>query len=314
MAEISIIVPVYNEAEYILPFYYELKKHTPKEIELIWVDDGSTDSTLAEIEQLITQDSRIRCISLTRNFGQKAAISAGIDFALAPTIILMSGNLKHPPSMIPHLLEKLNEGYEIVNAYSNNHAKTLPGQRQLLNGYYKFLDFIAPARNNDDITIFRAFNDKVSEGIRQLKERNLFLGNFFNWSGYNVTATEYSCAKCSSREKKYSFEHLKRETLLTINHISPKAFKSLFAVGILLTSLSAYAMMNVLQQKVGSSVVSIASVTALLACSIYLLAKSKVQLYHSQQKRASLKTPKYLVKDIIEQDHSYYKMSYELLK
>ncbi len=226
----------------------------------------------------------------------------------------MSGNLKHPPSLIPKLLRGLDEGHEIVNAHINNHAKTLPGQRQILNGYYKLLDVLAPSRNDNDITIFRAFNDKVSEGIRQLKERNLFLSNFFNWSGYNTVTTEYFCAKCSKKEKKYSIEHLKRETILAIRNLSPKTYKSLFAVGTLLTCISAYAMILMLQQKVEPSLADVSGIGVLLASSAYLLVKSRIQLAQSQQTSSSVTTPKYLIKDIIEQDHSYYKLSHELFK
>ena len=157
MKQISIIVPVFNEADIILPFYYELKKHLQSNFELLWIDDGSTDATLAEIEQLAMRDERIKCISLTKNFGQDSAVSAGLDFASEGTIVIMNGNLKHPPSLIPQMLLKLNEGYDVVNAVPSNKANTFLLQRKFLDFYYCFLNKLAPARNENDLTTFRAF-------------------------------------------------------------------------------------------------------------------------------------------------------------
>jgi polyisoprenyl-phosphate glycosyltransferase len=314
MAEISIIVPVYNEAEHILPFYYELKKHTPKDIELIWVDDGSTDSTLAEIEQLTTLDSRIRCITLTRNFGQVAAISAGIDFALAPSVIIMSGDLKHPPSVIPQLISKMDEGFEIVNAISNSSAKTVWGQRQLLDFYYRMLNKIAPTRNDNDLTFFRAFNYKVSEGIRQVKERNLFLSDFFTWSGYKTTWLVYNCAKCSKNQERYSFKHLSKETITAVKHLGPGIFKSLFALGIVTFAASAYVLLKTAFTNGDFSLPVLIPSTVLFIGSLFLLIKSRYRLQKENNSSKTRATPKYLIKDIIEQDNNYFKMSYELLK
>ncbi|MFN5134172.1 MAG: glycosyltransferase family 2 protein [Chitinophagaceae bacterium] len=314
MAELSIIVPVYNEAEHILPFYYELKKHTPRDIELIWVNDGSTDSTAAEIEQLINLDARIRCISLTRNFGKIAAVSAGIDFALAPNIIIMSGDLKNPPSVIPKLLAKIEEGYEVVTAISNNHSKVFWGQKHLLNGYYKLLDIIAPDRNNNNITLFRALNAKVSEGIRQVKERNLFLSNFFIWSGYKTATVQYYCAKCGKTDKKYSIANLKKETAIALQQLKPGVYKSLM-VAASATMLATIYNLNTIASsgKTSITLVSIISL-ALFAVSVFLFWKSRVQLSKSRQTENAIKTPKYLIKDVIEQDDNYYEMSYELIK
>ncbi|WP_407522456.1 glycosyltransferase family 2 protein [Lacibacter sp. MH-610] len=315
MADISIIVPVYNEAEFVLPFYYELKKHVPKNIELIWVDDGSTDSTLAEIEQLVMLDSRIRCISLTRNFGQVAAVSAGIDFALAATVIIMSGNLKHPPSVLPVMLKKLAEGYEIVKALPDTGNNTSPLIKGILNLYYKLIDKIAPGRNENNITSFRAFNYKVSDGIRQLKERNLFLENFFSWSGYKTASVAYHCPNCSKKDLKYSFSHLRSETQKMLQNISPAIVKTSLAGGLLLLAAAAYNCSAIINQMNADKPVNpfaIALTALTFAGSIALLIKSNYRLIERKVLQRSNRLPKYLVKDIIEQDHNYARLQYEM--
>ena len=115
MAFTSIIVPVYNEEQNIRYFYNELIKYAPAEMELIWIDDGSTDNTFLEIEQLCQQQTRIKCISFSKNFGHQNAILAGLKHATGDSIIIMDGDLQHPPSIIPAMLQQLQEGYNIVN-------------------------------------------------------------------------------------------------------------------------------------------------------------------------------------------------------
>jgi glycosyltransferase involved in cell wall biosynthesis len=310
MARISIIVPVYNEAECILPYYYELKKHVPPEIELIWVDDGSTDDSLTEIEHLTVLDSRIRCISLTRNFGQVAAISAGLDYALAPIVIIMNGNLKHPPSFIPSMLKKLKDGYEMVIATPESNINILGFQKKLLNYYYNFLDRIAPKRNENDITCFRAINHTVSDGIRQLKERNLLLENYFSWSGYKCTSLQYNCTNCSKKELKYTIQHVKQETIQAINNLAPGIFKSLFATGLIVLGASIYKIYTLIEQinKSGSvNLVSTALTLLLFGGAILLILKSRYRVHEKYQSTNSKALPKYIIKEIIEQENNTYR-------
>lgn len=114
MSLLSIIVPVCNETDSIFPFYYELKKHVPKDFELLWIDNGSTDSTLSELEQLTIMDDRCKCIALSRTFSQEGAIAAGLEFASGKQAIIMKADLHHAPSAIPLMLEKMKSDYDCV--------------------------------------------------------------------------------------------------------------------------------------------------------------------------------------------------------
>ncbi|MBS4063669.1 MAG: glycosyltransferase family 2 protein [Chitinophagaceae bacterium] len=308
MAEISIIVPVYNEAEHILPFYYELRKHVPADYELVWVDDGSTDSTLQEIEELTVKDSRIKCVSLTRNFGQSSAVCAGLDFATAPVIIIMNGNLKNPPSTLPILLSKLDDGYEVVTAISNNTRQVTFIEKGLYNLYYSLLNKLAPHRNINDITRFRAINSRVIEGIHQLKENNLLLSNFFSWSGYKTATVTYDCNKCSRKHKKYTFANLAFETRKTINHLQPGFFKILLYTGFTF-SLTALAL-GVWQVVNGDTANPVAMIitSVLLLAGIFLMVKSKKP--QRVQLNKKIKMPAYLIKDVIEQEKNSYNLSF----
>lgn len=308
MAEISIIVPVYNEAEHILPFYYELRKHAPADYELVWVDDGSIDTTFQEIEELTIKDSRIKCVSLTRNFGQTSAVSAGLDFATAPVIIIMKGNLKNPLSTLPLLLSKIDEGYEVVNAVSNNTRKVNFIQKGLYNLYYGWLNKLAPNRNINDITRFRAINNKVIDGIHQLKENNLLLNNFFSWSGYKTCTVVYDCNKCSRKHKKYTWTNLMFESKKTLRHLQPGFFKTLLYTG-LTFSFTALAL-GIWQVVNGAELnpAAMAITILLLSAGIFLMLRSKKPERSQLQKK--LKAPSYLIKDVIEQKKNSYNLSF----
>lgn len=306
MQQITIIVPVFNEADIVLPFYYELKKHLAFDFELLWIDDGSTDATIDEIEELILRDDRIKCISLTKNFGQVNAISAGLDFANAGTIVIMNGDLKHPPSLIPQMLSKINDGYEIANAVSTTQAKTFLIQRKLLDLYYRFLNRVAPDRNKNDLTAFRAFNISVTEGIHQVKENNLLLSNFFNWAGYKSTTINFDCAKCSKKTKLYSLSHLINQTKMAWFQFKPEASKSLFVTGVAITvfslvkSFDVIHKMTVNSQPVNNLVIILLSVFFLGG--IQLMIQSKYRKVRIADLQKANKAPQYIIKDIIEQE------------
>ncbi len=311
MAQISIIVPVYNEAENILPFYYELLKHIPTDYELVLVDDGSTDSTLQEIEELTIKDSHIKCISLTRNFGQANAVSAGLDFAEGSTIIIMSGNLKNPSSVIPSMLSKINDGYEVVNTSIINVKPSSGFSLIFFKPLYRFLNWLGATRNENDITRFRAINNKVISGIHQVKENNLSLGDFFSWSGYKTTIIEYKCNKCSRKYQPYTMANLIYESKKTIKNLQPGFYKSLLYTGILIlmVSLSLFVwQVTLISKGTPFNVFNLVIPTLLLVTGAFLMIQSK----KPEKKQLSKKTrmPSYLIKDIIEQEKNSYRLSF----
>lgn len=111
---LSIIIPVLNEEENIIPLVKQIKKYSPEDFELVFIDDGSTDNTLLQIQQLSLINKNIKCISLSRNFGHQNALIAGLQHANGEYIITMDGDLQHPPELIPAMIEKLQQGYDIV--------------------------------------------------------------------------------------------------------------------------------------------------------------------------------------------------------
>jgi len=121
--KISIVIPVYNEEENVPILYERLKKvleELPYNYEIIFVDDGSTDRTRERLEEIARKDKRVKVIEFARNFGQTAAMAAGMDYATGDVIITMDGDLQNDPEDIPRLLEKMKEGYDVVSGWRKN--------------------------------------------------------------------------------------------------------------------------------------------------------------------------------------------------
>ncbi|MBI2731355.1 MAG: glycosyltransferase family 2 protein [Sphingobacteriales bacterium] len=208
MPRISIIVPVYNEDENILPLFYEIKKHCPEDFELIWIDDGSTDETLTEIQQLSFHEERIKCISLSRNFGHQNAMLAGLNYANGDYIITMDGDLQHPPSLIPKMIEKLNGGTDIVFTKRTCTKKTNWIQRTFTKLFFRFANFFSETKIDEDLTDYRAFNHKVLESVLQLQEKETFLRGIFTWIGYKSDIIHFTTSERMHGKTKYSFRKL----------------------------------------------------------------------------------------------------------
>lgn len=205
---ISIIIPVWNEEENIFPLYSAIKQTAVPILEIIFVDDGSTDKSLFQIEKLAGQDPAIKAISFSRNFGHQAALIAGMHSALAERIVIMDGDLQHPPSVIPALLKKLDEGFDLVSA-----KRCVDKQAGLLKKwssslYYKMLNFIAETHIEENVADFRAFNKKVLEAILQFNESELFVRGIFSWIGFKTATVPFEAPPRSHGTSKYSWARM----------------------------------------------------------------------------------------------------------
>jgi len=205
MTKLSFIVPVYNEEESILPFYIEILKIAGEEFELIWVNDGSTDKTITEILKLTEKDNRLKCISFSRNFGHQAALIAGLHFAIGEHIVMMDGDLQHPPSLIPIMLLKLNEGYDLVSAKRMLTGEIRWWKKITTRVYYMLINFLSDTHIEENVADFRAFNRKVAQAIMMFDERELFLRGIFSWIGFKCTTIDYNAPARAYGNSKYSF-------------------------------------------------------------------------------------------------------------
>ena len=193
MAGISIVVPVYNEQDNIRVLTNSLIKALEPEMpdyEIIFVDDASTDLSLRIIKELSGENQRIKYLSFSRNFGQQAALTAGLDFATGDAIITMDADLQDPPRLIPEMIQAWQNGNDIVLMRRRRRNDGL-FKRITAGLYYFLLDKFSDNKQQGNVGEFRLISKKVGEELRTLKEKTRYLRGMISWMGYTFTFIDY---------------------------------------------------------------------------------------------------------------------------
>lgn len=228
---LSIIIPVYNEAGNIEPLLHELNQYCPENVEIIFVDDGSSDDTYEIINSIAKSDARVKCISFSRNFGHQNALMAGMENAKGNAIVIMDGDLQHPPSLIPTLLDNLNNGYDLVIT-KRNKTENIGGMKKLMAYFfYKFINLISDTKIEQNVADFKAFNRKVLNSILQFKERELFLRGIFSWIGFKTTSISFTAPPRMNGKTKYSFGKMLKLALKGTTSFSFKPLRVALLIG-----------------------------------------------------------------------------------
>ena len=200
---LSLIAPVKDEEEAIAPFLARVApildglfaEAGPEGAwEILFVDDGSEDNTLAAILQAHQKDRRVRALSLSRNFGKEAALTAGLDHAAGQAVIPIDVDLQDPPEVIGAMLAKWRDGYEVVyGVRTNRESDSLP-KRLTAEFYYRAHNYLSSDKIPEHAGDFRLLDRSVVDIIKQMPERNRFMKGLFAWSGFRQAAVEYERA------------------------------------------------------------------------------------------------------------------------
>ena len=194
MPELSLVVPVYNEVENLRPLFDAI--HTaldplPRSWEVVFVDDGSYDDSLIVLNELAEQDAKhVRVVSFRRNFGQTAAIVAGLDYSRGEIIVLLDADMQNDPADIPMMLGKLDEGYDLVSGWRKARkdsylTRTLPSH--IANW---LISRVTRVRLHDYGCTLKAYRRDVLEGFRLYGEMHRFIPVFANWVGARITEVQ----------------------------------------------------------------------------------------------------------------------------
>ena len=205
--KISLVVPVYNEEDTIHIFYDSVRSKLKLEgydFEIIFINDGSKDSTEAIIKSIAIADPLVKAINFTRNFGKEAALFAGLENATGDAIIPIDVDLQHPIEVIPELIEKWNNGADIVLAKSTERYTDGFLKRKTTNWFYRFHNSISSPKIEENAGDFRLMSRETVENIISLPERNLFMKGVFAWVGGNVAIVEYTQAERSAGKSKFN--------------------------------------------------------------------------------------------------------------
>lgn len=205
--KVSLIVPVFNEEEAIPIFYQRVRESSflqDYEIEIVFINDGSRDKTEGIINSLALSDDLVIALSFTRNFGKEPAIFAGLEYATGDAMIPIDVDLQDPIEVIPQLITKWQEGYEVVLAKRLDRSSDSFFKRKSAEWFYKLHNKISRPTIEENVGDFRLMSREVVENIKQLPERNLFMKGILSWVGGKTAIVEYARAERSAGETKFN--------------------------------------------------------------------------------------------------------------
>jgi glycosyltransferase involved in cell wall biosynthesis len=210
---ISVIVPVKNEQAAIAPFVARvsalLEAITGDEgWEILFIDDGSSDQTLATILAEHVRDPRVRALSLSRNFGKEAATSAGLDHAVGRAVVPMDVDMQDPPEVLGEMVAKWREGFDMVLGVRRCRSSDPLPKRLTAKLYYRAHNLVSSEKLPENAGDFRLLDRKVVEVIRALPERNRVMKGLFSWAGFNQASVEYDRAPRTIGSSKFNYWRL----------------------------------------------------------------------------------------------------------
>ena len=238
MALLSVIVPCYNEEENVRYFYKELMKNTSffekkkLDIEIIFVDDGSRDGTVAEVKKLREETEKVHLVSFSRNFGKEAGIYAGFQKAKGDYAVIMDADLQDPPSLLPEMFSYIEEGYDSVATRRVSRKGEPPIRSFFARMFYKIMNRISQTDIVDGARDYRLMTRQVVDSILSMSEYNRFSKGIFGWVGYQTKWLEYENIERVHGETKWSFWKLFLYSIEGITAFStlPLAVASLMGV------------------------------------------------------------------------------------
>jgi len=310
---VSVIIPVYNEAES-LPMLQDALHQALDGLdfpwEVVYVDDGSADQSLPILVEIAKEDVDHVCVvQLRRNFGQTAAIAAGIDYAQGDILVLMDADMQNDPADIPMMLEKIQQGYDVVSGWRINRqdpflTRKLPSQ--IANG---LISRVTGVRLHDYGCTLKAYRREVITGFRLYGEMHRFIPAFAGWVGANIVEVPVQHHPRRFGKTKYGLERTVKVILdlFTVKFLSSYANKPIYlfgGAGIVLFSLSMLSLLAIIIRKlwIGESLVrspllqmsTMLFILGFQSILLGLIAELLVRTYHESQDK-----PTYTVRKVV---------------
>ncbi len=211
--EISVVVPVYNEEESVPEVHRRLTgvlAAITASYEIVLVDDGSHDRSWELIRGIAAKDPRVRGISFSRNFGHQAAFTAGLDNVDGDAVVIMDGDLQDPPELIPELVARWREGYDVVYAVRAKREGETVFKLATAAAFYRVLHRITSVNIPIDTGDFRLMSRKAADAFRRMREHHRFTRGMVSWLGFKQVGVEYLRASRHAGETKYTMRKMLR--------------------------------------------------------------------------------------------------------
>jgi polyisoprenyl-phosphate glycosyltransferase len=212
---VSIVCPAFQEEEVLPLFHRELAAQLrPLEagyrFEVLYVDDGSWDGTLDIIKMLATLDPRIAYLSLSRNFGHQAALTAGLEHARGDAVISMDSDLQHPPRVLPQLLEKWRQGHDIVITIRGDDQRLSLFKRLSSKAFYRAMSLLSDTEIRLAASDFRLLSRKAVYGLLQMREQHRFVRGMVQWLGFRPAEIVFTPDARKAGQSKYTLRRMLR--------------------------------------------------------------------------------------------------------
>jgi dolichol-phosphate mannosyltransferase len=221
--ELSVVIPAYNEESNVATMHERLVAALDEVVdglEILYVDDGSADSTWERVTELAAADPRVRGLRLARNFGHQAALTAGVDAARGKAVVIIDGDLQDPPEVIPEMVARWREGFEVVYGQREEREGETWFKLTTAKLFYRILRGITNVEIPVDTGDFRLMGPRAVEAFRALPERNRFIRGLVSWIGFPQVAVRYTRRARQVGETKFPVRRMLRFALDGITSFS----------------------------------------------------------------------------------------------
>ena len=313
MKKLSLVIPMYYEEEVAQTCYDRVKSNLDQikdnyDYEIIFVNDGSKDKTLSILKDIAKKDKKVKVVSFSRNFGHQVAVTAGLKYVTGDAVLIMDADLQDPPEVIPDMLKKWEEGYEVI--YGKRKSREGESAFKLLtaSAFYSFLNKMSDTEIPKDTGDFRLVDKSVIEVINSLPEHNKFLRGLFSWVGFNQYAFEYERKERVAGSTKYPLKKMLKLAGDGIIGFSKKplkmiykmAFFSLFLfVAVIVASIVIHVnnWQNVIMPGWTTIMLAITFLSSLILFALGFIGEYIMRIYDETRQR-----PQYIVKETVNVD------------
>lgn len=244
MKKISIVIPAHNEEGNIPLIYQRIKDVFSKianyRFEIIFVNDGSRDNTQQILEQISQNNEDIKFIEFSRNFGHQHAVKAGMDYSTGNAMISMDADLQHPPELIPELIKKWEEGFDIVHTIRKYPKQISSFKRKTSKLYYRFLTRISDVNLSEGGgSDFRLMDASVVDVVRNMHESDIFLRGLSYWMGFKCVGIHFTACERATGESSYNLKKMMKFAFTGITAFSVKPLYLAAYLGFIFSAIAA---------------------------------------------------------------------------
>lgn len=301
--KVAFLIPVCNEENNIPVLLSSLRNemhHSDYVYSFNFIDDGSSDNTLAVLKEIADSHTDVFYISLSRNFGHQNALKAGIDQIEADCTIMMDADLQHPPSFVPQLLAKWEEGNDIVYTIRKDHREIAMMKRKTSSLFYQVINNLSDIELEEGTADFRLIDKKVMNVLRNLNESDIFLRGLVKWVGFTQSGLEYTPGIRTEGKTKYTIKRMIRFALQGITSFSIKPLYIAVYLGFLFSLVALLYLPYVFYSYYfGHTISGWASLIATIAffAGIQLMILGIIGIYIGKLFMQSKQRPHYIVKE-----------------